>query len=293
MKEFLNECKPKKMSKEELADLILEHQRDLIKSFVKGAHKQENFNQVNRLYDIMSTEKFMKALKYILKEKLDLDVGFAVIINGLFERRLNRDDHPEFKENFYEGYMKILSKLLKGRIKDIQDKVDIDKVLLTEILAITPTESIISNPRVTGIYFRKIMKKMYYFAGQENAVLHELTAKQIKKLISMIFGKNLIDVVAVETLLEPKETIRNFNEHQLTLWNTMTQFALTVIEKMDDKEEIKKLLKYYVQRRTNDTKNNRDNARRIQLSTISEEDYPKTAKIVAKMAAKEEYASYM
>lgn len=293
MKDFLNVCKPKKMSKEELADIILEYQRDLIKSFVKGAHKQENFNHVNRLYDMMSTEKFVKALKYIFKEKLELDVGFAVIINGLFERRLNRDEHPEFKENFYDSYMKILSKLLKGRIKEIQEKIDIDKMLLTEILAIAPAEWIISNPRVTGIYFRKIMKKVYYFAGQENSVLHELTAKQIKKLFSMIFGKNLIDVVAVEALLEPKETMRNFNEHQLALWNTMTQFALTVIEKQEDKEQIKKLIKYYVQRRTNDAKNNRDSARRIQLSTVSEEDYPKIAKIVAKLASKEEYASYM
>jgi hypothetical protein len=124
-----------------------------------------------------------------------------------------------------------------------------------------------------------MLRKIYILTGEKELNLD--STKKIRGLFQKLFGKKLIDVVAVNVLLEKKEYMKNFNENQTAVWNMLTDFALDVIEKQD-KEHIVELVEYYCNRRKSDSERNRDSARRISLNNIDVEKYPKTAKRIAK-----------
>lgn len=288
MKDFLKVCKPNKMDKNELAYLIYEHQGEIIEFYIKKNHIQK-FNDVfAELYKKMNSKKFVKALKLILKDdEMSLDCGFAVVIAAFIAKTCSNEDASA---EIMEEYKAIINKLLKKRVKEIKSKTDIDPEVITELLIIAPSRDYISDDKFVGIYSQKMLKKLYYMAS--NKELNIENTKQIKKLFKAIFGKELIDLIAINILLEKKETLKNMNEKQIEIWNLMTTFALEVIESQK-KGHIIELLEYYCRRRFNDTKKQNDAARRIQLKSINAEQYPVTSKAVNKMAKSNKFEPYL
>lgn len=288
MKDFLKGCKPNKMSKTELAYLIDEYQSEIIEFYIKKNHLQK-FNDVfAELYKKMNSKKFVKALKLILKDDdMTLDCGFAVVIAGFIGKTCSNEDASA---EIMEEYKAIIDKLLKKRVKEIKSKTDIDPAIITELLIIAPSRDYISDDKYVGIYSQKMLKKLYYMAS--NKEINIDNTKQIKKLFKAIFGKELIDLIAINILLEKKETLKNMNEKQIEIWNLMTTFALEVIESQK-KAHIIELLEYYCRRRFNDSKKQNDAARRIQLKSLNAEQYPATSKAVNKMAKSNKFEPYL
>ena len=284
MKEFIKELKPKKMKTEDLAYEIVDVQSDLIRWFINDAHKAKSAELVNILYSKMATEKFAKALKKIIKNKNEqfgeLDCGFVVIIASFLEK-FHKDEN--MTDEIFETYTDIIDKLLKKRVKDVNKKLDIDPDVIKELLVITPDVGYISNDKFVGIYSQKMLRKLYIMSADKEIGLTE--TEQIEKLFKKLFGKKLLDLIAINILLEKKEYLKNFNEQQTAMWNLMTSFALEFIEN-EDKDHIIELLEYYCSRRKRDADNNKDGARRITLSSVPESDYPKIAKAISKFTKK-------
>ena len=283
MKEILNSIKPKKMSKEEIGDILFDYQNEIVDFYVKKAHHKKNENILNLLYEKMANKKFPKALKYIIKsDDMDLDIGFVLIINGFIERsHRNEELDPEI----LDAYSDIMVKLLKDRVKEVEKKSGLDKDTCRELLFILPEKDYISAEKYVSIYSQRMLRKLYLLSKNGKCGLED--TKQVGKMFKSLFNKNLIDVIAVNILLEKKEFIKGFNEEQQRVWNLMTTFALEVIEKQD-KDHVKELIEYYISRRAADQKRDRDAARRIQLTTLDPESYPKISKVVAKLTKKNE-----
>jgi hypothetical protein len=291
MKQFIKELKPKKMKASELAFEIVDAQADLIRWYINDAHKVKNAELVNELYEKMKSEKFTKALNKIIKNKDgeygELDCGFVVIIAGFLEKF-----HKELEDSIIEAYTDVTDKLLKKRIKDVNKKLELDRDVVKELLVITPDIGYISNDKFVGIYSQKMFRKLYVMAADKEIGITE--AEQIKTLFKKLFGKKLLDLIAINVLLEKKEFLKNFNERQTNLWNLITTFALEYIEN-EDKDHIIELLEYYCSRRKRDAENNRDAARRINLSSVPESDYPRIAKAISKFTknGKESLVKYL
>ena len=281
MKEFIKGLKLKRMSASELAGEIAYNQDDLISFFVKDAHRAKNADIINELYSKMKNPKFVKALNKILKagkkeEDKGLSIGFAVIIAGFIEK-FNAETEDD-KEVLAE-YCEIAIKLLKKRVKEVNKKLDLDPEIVRELLLITPDVTYISNDKFVGIYSQKMLRKLYSISAKKETGLTE--TKQIKKLFKKLFKEELLDLIAINILLEKKDFMKNFNEQQTALWNLMTNFALELIEG-ESKKHIRELIEYYCTRRRADANKNRDAARRINLLYVDAEQYPKIAKAVAK-----------
>ena len=282
VKDFIKELKIKKMKTSEIAALIADNQKDLIDFYIKESHRAKNAELKKELFAKMMNEKFPKALKKIIKGAKEngegLDCGFAVIIGGLIE---TNSDNELLTDEIIVAYTDIVNKLLTPRAKKISKKVGIDKDIVKELLIITPDKEYISAPKFVGIYSQRMLRKLYYIATERELNLTETS--QIEILFKNLFGKKLVDLIAVNILLEKKEYIKNFNEKQLTVWNLMTKFALEYINGQS-KDHIIELLEWYCGRRRTDANNNRDIARRIELrGNVDAETYPKLAKCIAKL----------
>lgn len=281
MKNFIMDLKPKKMDVSDLAYMIDENQKDLVDFYVKHGFKMKNAETINMLYEKMLNPKFAKALKKVAKNGEEgswtgLDYGFIMIINGFIEKTHSNE---KMTDELLANYTNIINKVLKFKINKISKTVDIDKDIVKELLVVVPDKACVNNERAVGFYTAKMLRKMYIIAAQKDLGLDD--TKKIKDLFKKLFGKKLIDVVAVNMLLEKKEYMKNFNENQTTMWNLITEFALEVIESQD-KEHIVELIEYYCERRKSDFERNRDSARRISLNSIDSEKYPKLAKRISK-----------
>ena len=281
MKHIIESLKPKKMEVSDLAYAIDDNQKEMIEFYVKHGFKMKNAETINALYEKMLSPKFVKALKKVAKNGKEepwtgLDYGFIMIINGFIEKSYKNE---AMTEELLGEYTNIINKVLKSKIKKISKDIGIDEDIVKELLVVVPDKSCVNNERAVGFYTAKMLRKIYILAGEKELNLD--STKKIRGLFQKLFGKKLIDVVAVNVLLEKKEYMKNFNENQTAVWNLLTDFALEVIEKQD-KEHIVELVEYYCNRRKSDSERNRDSARRISLNNIDAEKYPKTAKRVEK-----------
>lgn len=287
MKEFIKEThKIKKMKTGEIASVIYASQNEIIDFCIKEGHRAKNANIMKELYSRMLSEKFPKALNKIIKaakkdkETEGLNIGFVTVIANFIERNHSNE---AMTEDLVSAYSDIIDELLKKRVKKINKKVDISDTVIKELLLITPDIGYISNEKFVGIYSQKMLRKLYIMSQNNDTGLE--TIDQVTKMFKALFGKKLLDLIAINILLEKKEYMKNFNEKQISMWNLMSAFALDYINK-EDKDHIIELLEYYCGRRQKDDKNGRDAARRINKSMITEDEYPRLAKAIAKFERK-------
>ena len=282
MKHFLKECrKPNKMRAEELATMIYENQDSIVDFYLKNSHRKEATEMISHLFDKMACEKFAKAIGKIYKksskdEEIEINLGLAMVIAGFIEKR-----HAEMSEDLNTAYTSLIRKILKKRIKEVNKSLSLDESIVADLLLIIPDKSFIRNEKVLGIYCQKLFRKLYILAQNNDIGIAD--TKTLGKVFKKIIGKKNIDVVATYILLEKKEYLKNFNDKQQALWNLMTQFALDTIE-AQEKKHIVELLELYVSRRKFDANKDRDVARRIDLTSIDAEQYPKIAKAVSKLS---------
>lgn len=288
VKEFLKDWKTKKvkeMDKDDRTLLLYENIPSIVEFYIKKGHREQE--EVNKLFDRMESKVFAKTLLRILKtaDETPVELGMATVITDFLEKRKQNLD-----EEMIELYTKAVDKILKKRIKKLHKKLGLDKDLLKELLVVVADKDAISDDRFVGIYVQRMTRKLYVIARENELALND--TKSIKKLFKSLFNEELLNSIAVNILLERKDMVRNFNENQLAIWNTLTNFALDTIEK-NKKKEIKELIEYYVVRRAKDAQKGRDSARRIQFAQISEEECPKIYTVYEQLAEKEKYSKFL
>jgi len=286
IKEFFKEWKGKNLKdKDYRTNILFDHTSNIVEFYIKKGFKAQEM--VDELFDKMEDEKFVKTLLRIMKtsDATPVDIGMATVISDFLRRRRENLD-----EDIIESYKKAVHKLLKKRIKELKEEVKISDQLATELLVVLPEPEMIQNEKLIAMYVFRILSKFYALAKDNDLGIEK--PKQVKKIFKALFGKKLLEHVAVNILLERKENIRNFNDNQLAMWNVMTNFALATIEK-NEKEDVKQIIKYYVTARAKDAEKKRDVARRIQFAQISEEDFPTIMKVVAKLAKDEDVKAFL
>lgn len=289
IKGFLAEWKPKevsKMSKGDRTYLLYNHINGLTEDFIKRGHQDRD--SINKLFERMADKKFAKSLAKIAKTQKEtpVPVGMAAVISAFLERK-----HKEVDEEIVEIYTSIIDKILKKRVKKLSDKLDLSPELLKDLLVVVPEKNLISSKNFVGVYVQKMLRKLYILSKGDDDLKLDST-KTIRKLFKEIFDEDLIEMIAINILLEKKEIIRNFSDKQLEMWNVLTTFALDVLED-NKKSAIEEKLEYYIKRRSKDFENNRDSARRIQLSQMADDAYPKISKIVDKLSDKDRNKKFL
>lgn len=280
VKSFLEDWKPKK-DKKELQELLGNELPALEAFYFSKGHKEREI--VDEIYSKMSSPKFPKCLKKLMKEQ-ELDAGVATIIADFLERK-----GSELPEELVTLYAELVDKLLKDSVKKLSKKVGIEPDVAKDVLVVVPGDEYI-NDRFVGIFVGRVCRKLYLLARETGLNLKE--TKQLKKLFKFLFKDELLNDVAVAILLEKKEFMKNFNDKQVEIWNALTNFALDTLNGLE-KEDLRNYLVTFAERRMRDYEKNRDAARRVQLTQLADDTYSRIAKVVSKLQEKEKYAKFL
>lgn len=302
MKSFLNELdkdtrkalKKGKLSKKELGAMIYHTQDEVVDYYINNCFKNKDADKkgspkqvIESFYAIMEYPKFAEAFQYNLKvqKKSDgevvINIGYAVIINGFIEYYLRKYDEASRNQELIDAYVAILDKLLGKKAKKIAEKTGLDYDVVLEMLVIAPGPDFVSNPNHLNKYSQRMLRKLYAKAADSKVVIEN--TKQIKKLFTGIFGKKALGTICLGIMLEKKEFISGYKQSQLAVWNMMSEFALEYIASLE-KGEIYSFIKDYCSARARDAKRGNDSARRINFTSLpNDERYAKINKVVGKI----------
>lgn len=276
----------KEMSKNERTNVLYHFIPTIAQFYMRKGYKSPE--DVTQLFDRMENKKFVSNILRILKtvDETPMELDMAVVMSDFLGSRGSKLD-----DEMIEKYTKAITKLLESRTRYVVKKTGLKKDLIQEILVVVPEpDSVGNNPHTIGAYVNKVLSKLYGLAKEADVELGDY--ESAKKLLRVIFGKDNLDAVAVNILLEYRDKYSRFNEQQKAVWNLFTLAALDVLESKK-KKEARELLIQFCERRKKDESNNRDKPRRIQFESMNEEDYPTIRKAVKKLSEVDKYVKYL
>lgn len=273
-------------SVDDIIDTLNRYEEDLVKWFIKYSFKKNEENNLIAFYKIMTKPKFYKAVKKIVKKDVGfkLSPDFSLIISGFMSRFIKDETMDELRQKYFE----VASELLKKRVKKLI-KIGIDEKLALELGMTIPSSNIEKTQTMVGHYTRLICQKIYKMSAT-NVVVTDI--KVLTKMFKYLFPEDYISLVAINILLEHKSRINGSSETQIKVWNMLTDVSLFSLEKLD-KKELKVALTTYVSTRIRDSKRDNDPARRISLTSISDDQFPLVYKVVNKLAKDDENKKYL
>jgi hypothetical protein len=281
------DTKIKKLGKEERIDFLREEMPGVAEFYIRKGHHEQD--KVQKIFDKLSDEKFVGVLNKWIKEAKDndeeIDIGIVTLITDFLEKRSNNLD-----EDTVSKYVSAIDKILKKKVKKLSGKLDLDKDFIKELLVVLPDESYASEGKYIGFTVQRMLRRIYLISKDNDICLKD--TKQLKKLFKALFGSEMLGWVAINILLERKENMKQFNNKQLDVWNLLSNFALDTLNDME-KDDLKEFISFYADRRAKDAEKNRDSARRIQLSQVSQDDYGRIAKAVCRLSEKDKVKKYL
>lgn len=165
-----------------------------------------------------------------------------------------------------------ISKMImkKGMKKMVEDNVPEDMAF--DLLSIIPTPKAMQYSPVYRI--RSIFGSMYEWAKTTTVPVH--------KIIENLVKEDQYSNIIVFALLERRDFYSNLTDSQKNLFNDITTWCLNQMETMNG-DEIGQIVSAYTKSRMRDDQNGKDNARRFNLSVLSENDYPNITKVIKRM----------
>lgn len=299
MERFLNLWKPKElkhMSKDERAELLGSHLKQILDFFQKRGHKVVAQEQLNALYAKMADKYFINTIKYMM-DTFDgrPDMRLVTLMVSFLKAH-----HTELDSAVVIKYSDAVERLLDKSIRKMTKKAHVDEYIARELLSIVPEPSTIGGERFVGIYVGQVLRRLYKLAEpevekvtetKENGTEIEKTIesppitedlvemKQLKKMYTQLFGADMLPEVAVSILLERRTASSKFGAEQMRIWKMHTIFALTVLEKLE-KQDLGHAFRNYIKRRKRDIEMNKDYTRRISVDQLSAEEFPTLVKRV-------------
>ncbi len=225
------------------------------------------------LHDVRLAKSIIKVVNEGQESGYGFPLEFVVVLKDVIDTQRRKVGDDEI----LQSYELCIQKILKKEIKELSKLVDIPKELAYELLVVLPTSSMINRKNIIGIYVNRINRKLYI--AEQKGVSGVDRLKTVRQLYKYLFGgSDDMGEIAISILLER----RSGNESATTsVFSLLTVFALDTLEKLD-KEELREYILRYGERRSNE----REGERRIRLSAISAEDYPKITKAIKKVIKK-------
>lgn len=248
----------KKISFDELVDELdgnmKEFKSNLFKYFQQGESKL--FYDIDDLADVFTNTKFAKALTAICEDEGDIDPLIIFTISELHLKKIFQDDEKVLKR-----YLKVISNAEEDRIKKLRKVLKVSN--LDALLILLLSQSYKGCPR------RYMRDRAYQFLNvlYEAIASEELGMKAVDKAIKIVHGRNMEEFM-LTVLLEKAQNRGNLDDLEKEGFDLVTEWALNVLNKMDN-DERRNILKEY-------TKARRQNAhvkRRINFMQIDGEQY--------------------
>lgn len=264
----------RRMDAEERASIIFSESGNLTDWYIHRSFRERATRE--QLCEALHDKKVAKAIKQIVDESSDSEdtgfyTSFALVLRDVIETQSRRYNE---KDKVLEKLEACAYRILKPEIKELTKAADISKELAYELLCVVPTPNIVSRKNIIGIYVSKLNRKLYLAETAGTDKIEKV--KTLRQIFKYLFGgSEEFTEIAISILLErrPSNDIAKLNVYSL-----LTAFALSTLES-SEKEELMEAITRYGTRRSKE----REGQRRIILSELDAEEYPRILKAVKKV----------
>ena len=250
---------------------------DFIKYLTKSIKKDDEIIKDLELLPAVIYEICREAARQVAEDKKQTEESnkAAKNVEGAKEEKVEEKSAEEvFDLSDIMGLSKLI---LKKKIKKLV-KAGIDESLAFDILSVIPTNEILKKS--PWYHIKNLFAVLYQHSKDSNKV-------DVKIIFKKLFEKDEILSIISFAMLEKRSKCSRLTDTQKALFNDITKFILDKLEDMKS-DDIKSLLIAYVKVRENDEKRGIDSERRIHLSEISTDKYPKINKVIGKIIKADE-----
>lgn len=290
IKDYKKENKDRFDSKKELKEAYNNYLLDLLPDTIEFLiwNGFKNIDEVvalkNEMYKKIIDEKFVKLLKNTIKDGEDIKniKLLPIILKDILSEaeRFNRQqlaEDPNAKITDLSDVLEVSKLILKKRLKKME-KAGVETNLAFDVLSTIPTEKASDCNR--SYRARSLFEVLYEHAKTEEIPFD-------------IIMENLIDeeyygIYILFSLLERKEKFGELTDSQKAFYLKVSTWDFNTMEKALDDENVITILNSYVKSRKRDEGRGHDGARRYALSSLSIDEYPRIAGIIAKMISKDD-----
>lgn len=248
---------------------------------VTSGYKERENDEVreikNEILRKIAEEKFVKYLTSCIKdgEEIDNIKMLPIILAEILERANKENASLKANDPNAEIYVMTdvmeLSKLItkKKRKKLLEEGVD--EKLVFDLLSVIPTEKVLKKS--TNYRIRTLLNVLYNHAAR--------TTVDVDKIMKVLIPQECETAVILFALLERRRKSSALpSDAQRALYNSITEWCFKHLEEAD-KSDIYGVLTRYINSRREE--GSHDAERRYDFTLISENEYPKIAKIVKKI----------
>lgn len=251
----------KKFKKEQLNEAVFEALPQIEKEVAKYySHNSKILKDQDSVTDLLCNKKFAQAICSAIKAE---DKFSEVIFYAVSDLYVNGIGSFTENESIVLKYSKCFKKFNDKKIVKLSKVLGIkkDRALQIAFACIT----------YKNAKFKSIRKRYWTFLN-EISDIDDLTEKKFIKAAKLLFGNHFKNFILAAMNQKPSNKGDNGN------FNVITEALLNAIEKMD-KDDRKKFLKSYAEQR----KRNPKITRRVNLTTLSKEEYKGIYKTLEKL----------
>lgn len=271
----------KKETKEGFYSYLIDHLPGALEFVVSSGYKNDPEVQEikNKILEKLAGKDSEGFIKYLYKEvkkghKIDNIKLMPIVIKEIIQQATKKNEemraeNPECKIYDMSNLTELSILILKKKIKKLKKK-GVEPKLAFDILSVLPTDNVLKYSQLYRI--KSLYDTLYLHARNGEEVDHDT-------IIKTLIGDKYEKAIIVFNLLERKERFAKMNDNEKALYLKISTWTFDKLES-SSKEDIKTCLDTYIKRRKADEGNNKDSARRYPLATLSDQDYPKTKKII-------------
>ena len=206
--------------------------------------------------------KNMKFLPIIFKDIID-----KVIVTN--KELIEKDPNASVYD--VRDLTELMLVINKKKLKKME-KCGIDNKLAIDILTVIPDEDVISISQIHRL-------KSFFDVLYAHAKTMDIPFDDI---VDVLFSEDIIPTIIAFALLEKKNRFSSLDDNQKKFYLTVSNWCFKTMEKLS-KDGIEKIVDVYINTRKKDDANGKDSARRYNLASLSESEYPRIYRVVQKV----------
>lgn len=311
-KDFFEGCEGKKEKKKAIKRLRTRYIDDLIEYFPAsieyvicnaGSNDKNIQDIVEAIKEKIYDEHFVSYLIELIETDVKIDnmellpVVYRFLLIQAHKMAEESKETGENNEYDNDDVLKLIKLIIKKKYKKLVSRGVPEKQAF-DLCTILPTVKVFKHNYLYRHFINTLLTCMYDYARDSEVRFNEIISVLLKTKDednddNEDARNGMLASVVTQILLEKKAIIADFTETQKSLYNQITRWALTTLEKIGSREKIEDTLRTYIRIRRNDERKHRDGNRRIYLSTISADDYPKIASVVKILSENTEFKKYL
>lgn len=289
-----------KLEKDERYEKFIEELKKFTSYFFRNYMDKE---KMDKIQEMLAKGKYAKLIKKACKEEETnpFPDGFSFILTEFIQKNSNVAKSDDDLADVLKIYTKAIDKMCKRRAKAISKDLGIPKDSALELAVIYPGKVLHQGNTIT--FVKELQRRLFSLQRKCNEEVENgepefkkcdfAKEKIVKKLYKNFFlfddNEEIENRLFTYLMLEKKSAYKYANDAQNKLFETITTWLLSRLEKLPIKQ-LEKIIKFYIKKRDND---NNDSERRVNISGIDATEYPKIAAAFSPDKYRDEYKKFI